>query len=131
MSQQLALKYTWKTMVALSPGYRFVFWDLRLSIACAQPRTQSTTRTSRQHSQPPRRGAAAPSRQRPQLCATHFAVPRCRRREDQHRRVVVSMSGAHSSMKPPYGGALTTVKSHFYCFILEIRFLFSAHTTFV
>ena len=29
MSQQLALKYTWNTMVSSS------FWDMRLSIACA------------------------------------------------------------------------------------------------
>jgi len=52
----------------------------------------------RQHYQPPRRGAAIPSR--PQLCAAHGGALRCRRLEDQAWRVVVSMSGARSSIQP-------------------------------
>ena len=52
----------------------------------------------RQHSQHPRRGTAAPSR--PQLCATHGGAPRYLCIKDQVWRVIVSMSGAHISMKP-------------------------------
>jgi len=55
-------------------------------------------RPPRQLPQPPRRGAAAPSR--PQLCVVHGGAPRCRRLEDQPWRVIVAIPGARSSMQP-------------------------------
>jgi len=79
MSQQPALRYLWNTMVASS------FWDMRLSIACAatdaEYQNPEPHHTPRQHSQPPRRGAAAPSG--PELRAACGGAPRCRRLEDQ------------------------------------------------
>ena len=91
MSQQPALRHSWITMVASS------FWDMRLSIACAC-RAPEPHHPPRQHPQPPRRGSAAPSG--PQLRVVRGGAPRCRRLDGQPWRVVVSIQGARSSMRP-------------------------------
>ena len=95
MSQQPALKHSWNTMVASS------FWDMRLRIACAATDAEYQNRIilhDNTHPQPLRRGTAAPSG--PQLRAACGGAPRCRCLEDQPRRVVVSIPGARSSMRP-------------------------------
>ena len=65
----------------------------------------------RQQSQPPRRGAAA------QLWAGD--APRSRRLKDQAWRVIASMSGARSSMKPFVALALQRLISRSECFLKE------------
>ena len=56
-------------------------------------------RPPRQHPQPPRHGAAAPSR--PQLRAAHGGgAPRCRHLKERVWRAIASVLGARSYMQP-------------------------------
>ena len=86
--QQPALKHTWNTMVASS------FWDMRLSIACAATDAEYQNRIILHDNT-----LNLPVVARQPHPDPNFA-PRCRRLDDQPWRVVVSIPGARSSMRP-------------------------------
>ena len=85
---------TWIRTTSQVAGYA-----LEQSVRGSGRRVSEPHPYSRQHPQPPRRGAAAPSR--PQPCGAHGGAPRCRRQEDQPWRVVVPIPGDLGSGPDP------------------------------
>ena len=73
----------------------FVVWDMLLSIACAATDAEYQNRIILHGNT-----LNLPVVARPLLRAAHGGAQRCRRLEDQPRRVVVSMPGARGSMQP-------------------------------